>query len=176
MPVSVTTPGKSVVLIRVLIRVDSKIPFDTHFDTQIDTGLDTSGPHHGGMGTGPNRRRRSAEGPRARRVEVLLSAAEAAELTKRAEAAHVSLARYLVESALDRHLTPAERRLAMAELFRVKRMVGTMATSLDQLARKAILASEPSPDTRKAFEAVEDLGVAVTTIARAAGYTVEPEA
>jgi len=126
------------------------------------------------MGSGPNRRRRTAEGPRARRVEVLLNTAEAAELTKRAEAAHVSLARYLVEGALDRHLTAAERRLAQAELFRVKRMIAALATDVNQLARMATLAGVAAPDTGQTFRAIEDLGATVSAIARAAGYVAEP--
>ncbi len=94
---------------------------------------------------------------------------------RRAEAAGVSLGRYVAEAALDQGQTPGERRMAFSELFRATRMIANMATSLDQLAGLARASGQALPETDRALHALEELGAAVTSIARAAGSDPDPE-
>jgi len=94
---------------------------------------------------------------------------------RRAEAAGVSLGRYVVEATLDQGQTPGERRVAFSELFRATRRIASMATSLNQLASVALASGQLLPDTDRALHAVVELGAAVTAITRVAGYDKDPE-
>ena len=87
-------------------------------------------------------RRRRANAPagerRSKRYTVKVTAAEQAELEARATAAGVDVPRLMFESALSSSVeTSAERKRAIAELFAVRREVGTIANNVNQLARYA---------------------------------------
>jgi len=71
------------------------------------------------------------------RVEATLSSDEAGELARRARAAGVSRARYLIDAALDRPDTISERRAWAIEVERAERVMRTVATNVNQLARLA---------------------------------------
>ena len=67
-----------------------------------------------------------------------VTAAEQAELEARATAAGVDVPRLMFEAALSSSVeTSAERKRAIAELFAVRREVGTIANNVNQLARYA---------------------------------------
>jgi hypothetical protein len=105
----------------------------------------------------------------------LLSDDERRELKHRATSSKVSLSRYLVEAALDRPQTPAERRLRKAELHRVGRLIGGMAKNINQLARVAHATGKIPAETGEALDELKRLTVAVEAIAEEAGYDLERE-
>ncbi|MFB6726745.1 MobC family plasmid mobilization relaxosome protein [Kribbella sp. NPDC056345] len=88
------------------------------------------------------RRRQNVKGGRAAggaRVDVKLSADEAAVLKARAADQKVSLPRLLVETTLagETGQTPTQRRDDMAQLFALQRTLGGIATNINQLAKHA---------------------------------------
>lgn len=87
-------------------------------------------------------RRRRANAPagekRAKRYTVKASAREQAELEARARAAGVDVPRLMFEAALASDVeTSAERKQAIAELFALRREVGSIANNANQLAKYA---------------------------------------
>jgi hypothetical protein len=120
-------------------------------------------------------RRRAGDGPRRHEVRVRLSAAENRELRRRATEGKVSLSRYLVEGALDRPATATERRVRKAELHRVDRLIGGIATNIDQLARVANATGQVPAETGEALDELKRLTAAVETIAAGAGYDLAGE-
>ena len=121
------------------------------------------------------RRRRATGGARRWRLDVLLSDDERRELKHRATSSKVSLSRYLVEAALDRPQTPAERRVRKAELHHVDWLISGMATTFDQLARVAQASGQIPAETGEALDELKRLTVAVETIAAGAGYDLADE-
>ena len=83
------------------------------------------------------RRRANVQGGRQHRHEVKVTPEEEALLVVRAEAAHVTVPRLLVEAALagGGGETPTERRQAMAELFGVHRLLAGVSNNVNQIAR-----------------------------------------
>lgn len=81
------------------------------------------------------RRLKRQDGGRTRGLEVRLTEEEWVELHRQAEAAKVTVARFLVESAVlgDRHRSPAHA--PIATLLTAKRQVAGAATALNQLAK-----------------------------------------
>jgi len=104
------------------------------------------------------------------RVEVTLSTEEAGELARRATAAGVSRARYLIEAALDRPDTISERRAWANEVGRAERVVRGLVTKVDQLARRARATGCVPENTGDTLVALREASAAVTAMARAAGY------
>lgn len=87
-------------------------------------------------------RRRRANAPagekRSKRYTVKASSSEQAELEARARAAGVDVPRLLFEAALASDVeTNAERKQAIAELFAMRREVGSIANNVNQLAKYA---------------------------------------
>lgn len=87
-------------------------------------------------------RRRRANAPagerRSKRYTVKATATEQAELEARAAAAGIDVPRLMFEAALSSSVeTNAERKQVIAELFAVRREVGTIANNVNQLARYA---------------------------------------
>ncbi len=107
------------------------------------------------------------------RVEATLSADEADELARRARAAGVSRARYLIGAALDRPDTISERRAWAGEVERAERVMRTVATNVNQLARLARSTGRIPEGTGETLTAVREASAALMAMARAAGYRPE---
>jgi len=120
-------------------------------------------------------RRRAPGGARRWRVEVLLSQDERRELGQRAGAAKVSLARYLVDAALERPQTPSERRVRKAELHHTDRLIAGMAADIKQLANGADSTAGIPAATSEALAVLRRLTAAVEAIAEGAGYDLARE-
>jgi hypothetical protein len=73
---------------------------------------------------------------------VTLSDAERDELGARAQEASVSTSRLLVESALSRVGTSAERERVLVKLNRFERLLGNLANNVNQLAHQANIAGQ----------------------------------
>ncbi len=91
---------------------------------------------------GPLGRRRRANAPaaerRTKRYTVKVSESEKADLERRATAAGVDVPRLMFESALSSRIeTASERKAAIAEVFALRRAIGTIANNVNQLARYA---------------------------------------
>lgn len=87
------------------------------------------------MGLQRRRRQPNERGGRPHRVRVQLSDAQLAALTARADAENVTLARYLVDRALD---APAvSNRAILLELSGVRRLIQTATNNLNQVAKHA---------------------------------------
>ncbi len=81
--------------------------------------------------------------------QVKLTTEEREQLRSRAAELGVSVPRLLVEAALDgRSQTPTERRLELAELFEVRRLLATVANNVNQLARSANISGEVGAEQR----------------------------
>jgi uncharacterized protein (DUF1778 family) len=107
------------------------------------------------------------------RVEATLSADEADQLASRARAAGVSRARYLIDAALDRPDTISERRAWAREVERAERVMRTVATNVNQLARLARSTGRIPEGTGETLTAVREASAALMSMARAAGYRPE---
>jgi hypothetical protein len=73
---------------------------------------------------------------------VTLTEEERDQLRARAEEAGVSMSRLLVESALTRVETAAERERTIVKLNRLERLVGNLANNVNQLAHQANTAGQ----------------------------------
>lgn len=87
-------------------------------------------------------RRRRANVPqdqkRDRRYEVSVNGDEDVQLQARALAAGVTVPRFLFESAMSAHVqTDTDRKVAIAELFKLRRDMAGVATNVNQLAKWA---------------------------------------
>ncbi len=89
-------------------------------------------------------RERRAKLPGRRRIElrVTLSETEHEQLLERSREAGVSMSRLLVESALARVETAAERERALVKLNRFERLLGNLANNVNQLAYQANIAGQ----------------------------------
>ena len=84
------------------------------------------------------RRRANVAGGRHHQHFVKVAPEEEAVLARLAAAQGVTVPRLLIESTLDGvGETPSERRLAMAELFAIRRQLAGVANNVNQLARLA---------------------------------------
>jgi len=82
------------------------------------------------------RRRANAPGGRRHQHMVRVSEAEETQLALLASKQEVTIPRLLVESALaDVGETPSQRRLAMTELFCIRRQLAGVTTNVNQIAR-----------------------------------------
>jgi Bacterial mobilisation protein (MobC) len=87
------------------------------------------------------RRERQAQ-RRSVEQKVMLSVEEQRRLRERAGELGVSVPRLLVESALSGVETPGERRVWVAELFELRRLLATVANNVNQLAKVANIGGE----------------------------------
>ena len=100
------------------------------------------------------RPRLDEEERRTRTVGVRVTAAEAAELRERAQAARLSMGAYLRRRALGQRVRfTAERRLGAAELRELNRI----GVNLNQMARAMNSGAAASAETRAAVERVSEL-------------------
>ena len=100
------------------------------------------------------RPRLDEEERRARTVGVRVTAAEAAELLERAQAARLSMGAYLRRRALGQRVRmAAELRLGAAELRELNRI----GVNLNQMARAVNSGAPAGPGTREAIERVGEL-------------------
>ena len=84
------------------------------------------------------RRRENAETARSRRFVVKVTPAEEVLLRSRAEVQQVTVARLMVESALsDEVWSVSEQRALLAEMGRVRNLLGNVANNVNQVARFA---------------------------------------
>jgi hypothetical protein len=90
---------------------------------------------------GRARRERQAQ-PRSVEQKVRLSLEERGQLRERAAELGVSVPRLLVESALSGAETATGRRVMIAELFEVRRLLATVANNVNQLAKVANTSGE----------------------------------
>jgi len=82
------------------------------------------------------RRRANAPGGRQHQHMVRVSEAEETQLKLLAAEQEVTIPRLLVESALaGAGETPSQRRVAMTELFRIRRQLAGVTTNVNQIAR-----------------------------------------
>jgi hypothetical protein len=87
------------------------------------------------MGETIRRRQPRAPGGRRNRIRVQLSDADLATLTARAEAEGLTVAHYLVRTALG--APPISARAIMLEFTGIRRLVATATNNLNQVARHA---------------------------------------
>ena len=84
------------------------------------------------------KRRENVKGGRTHTHYVKVSAEEEGVLARLAAAQHVTIPRLLVESAMASEQggeTPTERRQLLTELFRLHRLLATVANNMNQVAR-----------------------------------------
>ncbi len=117
------------------------------------------------MGAGTPRRTRSLDGPRRHRVTLLASDAELAELTRRAQRAGVSVARYVAAAALERAETVSERRVWATEISRAERVMRRAEKLLVEVGTNS--RARPS-EIAEAVAKVRDAAVAVVAMGEAA--------
>jgi hypothetical protein len=83
-------------------------------------------------------RRANVEGGREKSYRVYVTADEEAQLRDRAVKADVTVPRFLFESAMNANIeTNTDRKKAIAELFRLMRLMATVSNNVNQLARYA---------------------------------------
>lgn len=101
-------------------------------------------------------RRANAAGGRHHRHVVKVTPAEEALLLQLASAQGVTVPRLLVEAALSASAgaTPTERRNAIAELFRIYRLLGTIANNVNQMARATNATGQVHPELTETMRAV----------------------
>jgi hypothetical protein len=90
----------------------------------------------------PRERRAKHPGRRPVGLRVTLTEEEREQLGARASEAGVSMSRLLVESALSRVETAAERRRVLVKLNRFERLLGNLANNVNQLAHQANIAGQ----------------------------------
>ena len=97
----------------------------------------------GGGSHPPGRMRRERQAlPREAEQKVRLSVEEKRRLRERAGELGVSVPRLMVEAALSGVETPAQRRVWIAELFELRRLLATVANNVNQLAKVANTSGE----------------------------------
>jgi hypothetical protein len=98
----------------------------------------------------PTGRVRRAREPVPRPViqKVKLTESEREELRARAAELGVSVPQLMVESALSGVETPTERKLMIAELFEVRRLLPPVANNVNQLSRSANISGEVGAERR----------------------------
>lgn len=108
------------------------------------------------------RRRRANAAPeekRTKRYEVGVTAAEDAVLRSRASALEVTVPRLLFEAAMNPQSRPdTEWKAVAADLFEIRRLMGTVANNVNQLAR---FANEESRFPAEAEVAIQEYQVMV---------------
>lgn len=102
------------------------------------------------------RRRANAPGGRQHRHEVKVTPEEEAVLLRLALAQEVTVPRLLVESALAAETgeTSTERRNAIAELFRVHRLLAAISNNVNQMAKATNATGEVQQDLVETMRAV----------------------
>lgn len=101
------------------------------------------------------RRRKNVAGGRRHAHLVRVTPEEEALLLQRATSLGVTVPRLLVESALAAQgETATERQWVMAELFRVHRLLGTIANNVNQMAKATNATHEVQADMSATFEVV----------------------
>ena len=83
-------------------------------------------------------RRANVEGGREKSYRVYVTAEEDAQLCLRAKTSDVTVPRLLFESAMSAHVeTSTARKAALAEMFRLTRLMANVSNNVNQLARYA---------------------------------------
>lgn len=111
------------------------------------------------------RRRANVAGGRKHSHRVLVTPEEEERLAARATAEGVTVPRLLIESALAEYgETASQRRALMVELFRVNRLLGSIANNVNQIARHANAGDEFPADAAAAVAAVRRICVRVDEV------------
>lgn len=112
-------------------------------------------------------RRDNVKGGRQHSHRVKVSPEEEGILVARAAAAHVTVPRLLVESALsDGRETPADRRNLTAELLAIRGLLRAVSNNVNQIAKHANTTGELPATTVATLRAVDDLTGRIDEIAR----------
>lgn len=102
------------------------------------------------------RRRANVEGGRQHAHKVTVTPEEEGRLLRLAEAQHVTIPRLLVESALAAGSadTPTQRRDAIAELFRLYRLLAAISNNVNQMAKATNATGEVQDELEATLRAV----------------------
>lgn len=102
------------------------------------------------------RRRANVDGGRQHFHKVGVSDEEEGALMRRALEQNVTIPRLLVESALspDQRETPTERKQAVAELFKLHRLLAAISNNVNQIARATNATGEVQDEMRATLDAV----------------------
>lgn len=117
------------------------------------------------------RRRANVEGGRQHHHKVKVTPEEEGMLMRLAEAQHVTIPRLLVESALAAATseTPTQRRDAIAELFRLHRLLAAISNNVNQIAKATNATGEVQDELEATLRAVrrtaERIDVAIDGLA-----------
>lgn len=103
------------------------------------------------------RRRANAPGGRPHQHMVRVTVMEEGQLRLLADAQRVTIPRLLVEAALSRGETPSERRLALIELFRMRRELAGLATNVNQIAHAVNIDGRMPVGSAATLVQIEDL-------------------
>lgn len=103
------------------------------------------------------RRRENASGNRLQRHSVYVTPEEAGRLARLAEAQHVTVPRFLIESAFAQETgqTETERRELLTALFNLQRALGAIGNNVNQLAKVANATGEIGAELRGTLDAVK---------------------
>src|SRR5699024_867342 len=112
------------------------------------------------------RRRANVEGGRQHFHKVKVSPEEEAQLLQLDEKQGVTIARWLVESALSLEAseTPTERKQAIAELFAVHTLLARVSNNVNQLARHANSGDEFPAEAASTLAYVKKLAVRIREV------------
>jgi len=98
-------------------------------------------------------RRANVEGGREKSYRVYVTAEEDAQLCLRAKTSDVTVPRLLFESAMSAHVeTSTARKAALAEMFRLTRLMANVSNNVNQLARYANTEGQFPADAKAVVE------------------------
>ncbi len=127
-----------------------------------------TGAAAGSVNPGVPRRHRSLDGPRIHRVTFRASDAEVAELARRAEAAGISVARYVAGAALEQQETASERQLWATEVGRAERIMWTAVEGIEALLARRDAGGMVPEDAAQVLAALRQAAESVVAMGRAA--------
>lgn len=109
------------------------------------------------------RRRANVDGGRQYFHKVGVSPEEEGALVRLAHEQNVTVPRLLVEAALslDQRETPTERKQAIAELFKLHRLLAAISNNVNQIARATNATGEVQDDMRATLDAVRRTAVRI---------------
>lgn len=112
------------------------------------------------------RRRANVDGGRQHFHKVGVSPEEEGALVRLAHEQNVTVPRLLVEAALslDQRETPTERKQAVAELFKLHRLLAALSNNVNQIARATNATGEIQDEMRAILDAVRRTAVRIDRV------------
>lgn len=112
------------------------------------------------------RRRANVDGGRQHFHKVGVSPEEEGALVRLAHEQNVTVPRLLVEAALslDQRETPTERKQAVAELFKLHRLLAALSNNVNQIARATNATGEIQEEMRATLDAVRRTAVRIDKV------------